>query len=342
MLVATLIVHRAPAEADKLLDIVGKRGWYFLFSAIIIVIALISLIMPPGWSTLNSGLKPGIDFTSGSVLDISFSKPVDQNLVYEQMKYLGHPEALVQTTGANSVIIRTKVLKEPEGSNESERQSIQRHLEKTISPIDSLAFDSISPIIARDTIRNALFAMVAASVFILLYIWYAFRRAPKAYRYGISAIIALLHDTIIILGLFSILGKTIGMEVNATFIIGILTVAGYSVNDTIVVFDRIRENVIRHPERDFSSLVNTSIVETIGRSMNTSLTTFVVLLALLLIGGDSIRGLILVVAAGVLVGTYSSIFIASQFLVIWDRKEFRSIFRLRQTRSESATSNLSA
>jgi len=325
-----------------LLDIVGKRGWYFLFSAIIIVIALSSLIMPPGWSTLNSGLTPGIDFTSGSVLDVTFSEPVDQNLVYEEMKHLGHPEALVQTTGANSVIIRTKVLNESEGSSESERQSIQRHLEKEISPIDSLAFDSISPIIARETIRNAVFAMLAASVFILLYIWYAFRRAPKAYRYGISAIIALVHDTIIILGLFSILGKTTGMEVNATFIIGILTVAGYSVNDTIVVFDRIRENVIRHPEREFTSLVNTSIVETIGRSMNTSLTTFVVLLALLLIGGDSIRGLILVVAAGVIVGTYSSIFIASQFLVIWDRKEFRSIFQLRKNRTESSTSNSSA
>ena len=325
-----------------MLDIVGKRGWYFLFSAIIIVIALISLIMPPGWATLNSGLNPGIDFTSGSVLDVTFSEPVDQNLVYEEMKNLGHPEALVQTTGANSVIIRTKVLNESEGSSESERQSIQRHLEKPISPIDSLAFDSISPIIARETIRNAVFAMLAASVFILLYIWYAFRRAPKAYRYGISAIIALVHDTIIILGLFSILGKTIGMEVNATFIIGILTVAGYSVNDTIVVFDRIRENVIRHPEREFTSLVNTSIVETIGRSMNTSLTTFVVLLALLLIGGDSIRGLILVVAAGVIVGTYSSIFIASQFLVIWDRKEFRSIFQLRKNRTESSTGNSSA
>ena len=102
-----------------MLDIVGKRGWYFLFSAIIMVIALISLIMPPGWSTLNSGLNPGIDFTSGSVLDVTFSEPVDQNLVYEEMKNLGHPEALVQTTGANSVIISTKVLNESDGSNES-------------------------------------------------------------------------------------------------------------------------------------------------------------------------------------------------------------------------------
>ncbi len=323
-----------------MLDIVGKRGWYFLFSALIIVCGLVSMIVPPGWSTLQSGLNPGIDFTSGSVLDVTFTKPVNQIEIAERLRALGHPEALVQSTGSHSVIIRTKVLREQSGQNESERQAIQNDLEITISPIAALAFDSISPIIASETVQNAIYAMLAASVFILVYIWYAFRRAPKAYRYGISAIIALIHDTLIILGIFSILGKTIGIEVNATFIIGILTVAGYSVNDTIVVFDRIRENVIRHPERDFSSLVNTSIIETIGRSFNTSLTTFIVLLAMLLIGGDSIRGLILVVALGVIVGTYSSIFIASQFLVIWDKKEFGRIFRMGRKNAVAATTAL--
>ena len=311
-----------------MLDIVGKRGWYFLLSALIILPGLISMIMPPGWSTLESGLNPGIDFTSGSVLDITFSERVTQDQIYNRMSALGHPEALVQSTGSGSVLIRTKVLRESSGQQESERQSIQRDLEKTVAPIDSLAYDSISPIIASETVRNAFFAMLAASVFILFYIWYAFRRAPKAYRYGISAIIALIHDTLIVLGIFSILGRVLSIEVNATFIIGILTVAGYSVNDTIVVFDRIRENVIKHPERSFTSLVNTSIIETIGRSLNTSLTTLLVLLAMLLIGGASIRGLLLVVAIGVIVGTYSSIFIASQFLVIWDRKEFGRVFRL--------------
>ena len=182
--------------------------------------------------------------------------------------------------------------------------------------------------------------MVAASLFILFFIWYAFRRAPKAYRYGISAVIALLHDTLIVLGIFSILGRVLDMEVNTTFIIGILTVAGYSVNDTIVVFDRIRENVIRHPDRGFPALVNTSIIETVGRSLNTSFTTFLVLLAMLLIGGASIRGLLLVVAIGVVVGTYSSIFIASQFLVIWDRGEFGTLFRLGRRAPGAAATGL--
>jgi preprotein translocase subunit SecF len=310
------------------LDIVGKRGWYFLFSGILVLAGLISMILPPGWATLQSGFKPGIDFTSGSVMEVTFERPVDQREVQARMDSLGHPEALVQSTGSDSVIIRTKVLEEGSGDQVSERQRIQEDLEENIAPITSVAFDSISPIIAQETVRNAFIALLAASVFILLYIWYAFRRAPKAYRYGISAVLALVHDTLVILGAFSILGRAINMEVNSTFIIGLLTVAGYSVNDTIVVFDRIRESIIRHPERAFDSLVNQSIIETLGRSLNASFTTFLVLLAMLLIGGPSLRGLLLVVALGVVVGTYSSIFIASQFLVIWDRGEFGRAFRL--------------
>ena len=311
-----------------MLDIVGKRGWYFLISALIILPGLVSMIIPPGWSTLNSGLRPGIDFTSGSVMDVTFTRPVDQNAIKERMNALGHPEALVQSTGSQSALIRTKVLAEGSEDEVSEQQRVEDDLADNVAPIESVAIDSISPIIAQETVRNTFLALLAASVFILLYIWYAFRRVPRAYRYGISAVFALAHDTLIVLGIFSILGRVINLEVNATFIIGILTVAGYSVNDTIVVFDRIRENVIRHPERAFDSLVNLSVVETIGRSLNTSFTTLLVLLAMLLIGGASLRGLLLVVAIGVVVGTYSSIFIAAQLLVIWDRREFGRVWRL--------------
>ena len=325
-----------------MLNIVGKRGWYFIISALIILPGLVSMIIPPGWATLDSGLNPGIDFTSGSVMDVRFERPVSQGQIQERMNALGHPEALIQSTGSNSVLIRTKVLDEAEFGGVSERQRIQDDLEDNIAGIESIAFDSISPIIAAETVRNTFLALLAASVFILLYIWYAFRRAPRAYRYGISAVIALVHDTLIVLGIFSILGRLINLEVNSTFIIGILTVAGYSVNDTIVVFDRIRENVIRHPERAFDSLVNLSIVETIGRSLNTSFTTLMVLLAMLLIGGPSIRGLLLVVAIGVVVGTYSSVFIAAQFLVIWDRREFGNIFRwMRRSPAAAGTALLS-
>ena len=317
-------------------DIVGKRGWYFLFSALIILPGLLSLIAPPGgWLNGQSGLRPGIDFTSGSVLDITFEQSVAQSQVQERMAALGHPEALVQRTGSRSLLVRTKVLAEDIGGR-LERQIIEDDLTRNVAPVVAANFDSTSPIVARETVRNAAIALAAASAFILLYIWYAFRRVPRAYRYGISAIITLIHDTLLVLGVFSLLGRFLGMEVNSMFIVGILTVAGYSVNDTIVIFDRIRENVIRYPDRPLDSVVNLSIVETVGRSINTSFTTFTVLLAMLLIGGASIRELLLVVAIGVIVGTYSSIFIASQFIVIWERREFGRIFWWRKRAAATA------
>ena len=324
-----------------MLDIVGKRGWYFLFSALIIIPGIISMVIPPGWSTLNSGLRPGIDFTSGSVLNVTFDQDVDQQEILDRMDSLGHPGALVQRVGINNYFIRTDVLEEAIGDGISEREAIERDLEETLGLLrDRVEFESVSPIVASETVNIAFYALAAASVFIMLYVWYAFRRVPKAYRYGISAVLALVHDVLIILGVFSILGRAIGFEVNSMFIVGLLIVAGYSVNDTIVVFDRIRENVSRHPDRDLGGLVNLSIMETIGRSLNTSLTTLFVLVAMLLIGGPSIRELLLVLAIGAVVGTYSSIFIASQFLVMWDRGEIRRFGRARQAAATAASSLL--
>ena len=324
-----------------MLDVVGKRGWYFLFSALIILPGLISMIIPSGWLSLDSGLKAGIDFTSGSVLNVSFQEPVDQAEIQERMNQLGHGEALVQRLGSRNYFIRTARLKEAVGDQPSERELIEQDLEKFLGlQRDRVEFESVSPIVASETVQYTFYAVAAASIFILLYVWYAFRRVPKAYRYGVSAILALVHDLVFILGVFSILGKTIDMEVNSMFIVGLLIVAGYSVNDTIVVFDRIRENVIRHSDRELAPLVNLSIMETLGRSMNTSFTTLFVLLAMLLIGGPAIRGLLLVVAIGVVVGTYSSIFIASQFLVIWDRGDVRRVLRLGRRGPASAASAL--
>ena len=161
-----------------MLNIVGKRGWYFLASAMIILPGLISMIIPPGWSTLNSGLNPGIDFTSGSVMDVTFETPVTQQQIQDRLTLMGHPEALIQSTGTRSALIRTKVLSEAESGGTSERKRIQDDLEDNVAPIESIRFDSISPIIAQETVRNTFLALLAASVFILLYIWYAFRRGP--------------------------------------------------------------------------------------------------------------------------------------------------------------------
>ena len=313
-----------------MLDIVGKRGWYFLFSALIIVPGILSMLAPPGWLSGNSGLQPGIDFTSGSVFNVTFAASVNEADVRERMTELGHPNALVQRVGADNFFIRTEVLEEAVGDQISEREVIERDLEKFLGlERTRVEFDSVSPIVATETVRTAFYALLAASVFIMLYVWYAFRRVPKAHRYGVSAILALVHDLLVIIGIFSILGRVIDMEVNSMFIVGLLIVAGYSVNDTIVVFDRIRENVTRHPDREIGPLVNLSIMESMGRSLNTSITTLFVLVAMLLIGGPSIRELLLVLAIGAVAGTYSSIFIACQFLVAWDRGELGRLLRRR-------------
>ena len=318
-----------------MIDVVGKRAWYFLFSALIILPGLVFLIAPPGWLSGDSGLKAGIDFSSGSILIGSFDRDVSEAQIQERLDQLDHPEALIQKTGGQSFQIRTTLL------DDGEREAIERDLESSLGLDRSkVEFASVSPIVAAETVRTAFYSVAAASVFILLYVWYAFRRVPKAYRYGISAILALVHDVIIVLGVFAILGKIIGMEVNSMFIVGILIVAGYSVNDTIVVFDRIRENVSRSPDRDLGAVVNQSIMGTIGRSLNTSLTTLFVLLAMLLIGGPSIRGLLLVVAIGAVVGTYSSIFIASQFLVMWDRGDIGRYLRRGGRASAAAAGSL--
>ena len=197
----------------------------------------------------------------------------------------------------------------------------------TIGGVDVVAFDGVSPSVAEETVRNAFYAVLLAAVGIFLYVWWAFRNVPSPFRYSAAAIVALLHDTAIVVGIFAILGELLDVEVNLMFMIALLTVIGYSVNDTIVVFDRLRENVLNYPNRTLTENVNVSISETISRSLNTSLTLLFTLLALLLLGGSTIREFLLVLLIGVVVGTYSSVGIASQMLVAWDQGDFRRLFR---------------
>ena len=207
-----------------------------------------------------------------------------------------------------------------------------------LAPVSRMDVSSVSGVVAADTVRNAFIAVVVAAIAILLYITWAFRQVPNPFRYGVAAIIALVHDVLIVLGIFSILGKVINLEVNAMFITGLLTIIGYSVNDTIVVFDRIRENVVRLPAERLEKNVNTSLLETLGRSMNTSVTLLITVLALLLLGGETIRNFLLVLLIGLISGTYSSIAIASQVLVSWEVGEIgRTMrrFRLLPARSRA-------
>ncbi|MFQ5860746.1 MAG: protein translocase subunit SecF [Dehalococcoidia bacterium] len=310
------------------MDIVGKRFWYFLLSAVVIIPGIIALVIPPA-------LKLGVDFTGGSALTLTFAEPVTESQVRGQMIALGHPEATIQAMGDRSVFIRTALLREAvvEGDRivePSEWQAIQDAVEESIGPIESRQLDTVSPVVAQETVRNAGFAVLAAVVGILLYITWAFRGMRHSFRYGVAAILALVHDVLLVVGIFSILGKVVNLEVNAMFITGLLTVLGYSVNDTIVVFDRIRENAARGTEVLYEDVVNTSILQTIGRSLNTSLTSLTVLLALLLFGGPTIRPLLLALLIGIAAGTYSSVFIASQFLVIWERRELGRFLPFRR------------
>ena len=296
----------------------GLRGWFFIFSALVILPGIVFLIIAPG-------LRQGIDFTGGSTLTLEFSDPVNQTDLRAELANLGHSDATVQQLEDNVFFIRTKEL------DEVARVAVLAGTEGNLSPngVQQLSFDLVSPVVAGETILNAIYAILAATVGIFLYVWWAFRNVPSPFRYGAAAIIALLHDAMIVIGIFSILGVLIEMEVGTMFLVAILTVIGYSVNDTIVVFDRIRENVLTFPNRELSEVVNLSISETIGRSLNTSVTLLITLMALMLFGGSTIREFLLVLLIGVVVGTYSSIAIASQTLISWEYGDFKRVILRR-------------
>ena len=310
-------------------DIVSKRKWFLVLSAILLIPGVVSLLIPPS-------LTLGLEFSSGSALEVRFEEGVeftesDARMVLESMN---HPEAIIQVTGNNGLLIRTDTLQEAIGDRPSEQSEIRDALSEQIGPIatEGFSFESVSPVVARETVVRTIWASVAATIGILIYVTWAFRNVPNPVRYGLAAIVALVHDVVIVIGIFSILGKVLGVEVDVIFMVGLLTIAGYSVNDTIVVFDRIRENVARsaNQDRPLSAIVNTSLLESMARSLNTSLTTMLVIVALLLIGGATIRPFLLVLACGVVIGTYSSIFVASQFLVMWDQGELRRLLPRRR------------
>jgi len=306
------------------MDVVGKRRWYFLLSAIVLIPGIVSLFIPPA-------IKAGIDFSSGSAIEITFESEVEEENVRDAMGDVGHSDARIQKLASDTVFIRTKELME------GERDEIQAALERVVGPVAAISkVETVSAEVAGETVRNAIIAVLVAAVGILLYITWAFRNIPGSYRYGVAALLALGHDILIIIGVFSILGKVIDLEVNVMFVVGLLAVAGYSVNDTIVIFDRIRENVARNIDRPLAESVNISILESMGRSLGTSLTTTFALLALILIGGSTLREFLLVLLIGTAAGTYSSIFIASQFLVMWEMGEVGRFFRFLRLRPARA------
>ncbi len=316
----------SPSKGAGFLDFVHRRGWYFLLSVVILIPGIISLLIAPA-------LRPGVEFAAGTSMTIRFDESVAAEDLRSAMADIGHAEARVQRTSEGDFIIRMGELEAmadvpPVGpAMPSGRQAIEDALGDRFGLFTVRDFASVSEIVSREIARDATIAVVVAAGGILLYVIWAFRHLPKPWRYGVCAIVAVLHDTLVVVGAFSIFGKVFGMEINTMFITGLLTIIGFSVHDTIVVFDRIRENVTRNPGVEFAEIVNVSLTETLARSLNTSLTLIVTIAALLLLGGVTIQSFLLVLLIGVVTGTYSSIFVASQLLVSWEEGDVLRIFQ---------------
>ena len=284
-------------------NIVGRRKLYFLFSGALLLVAIISLA--------TFGLNLGIDFTSGSLLRVDLGAPTVTSTVSDALATSGFGNAIVQSAGENTVLIRTDPVDIPG------RIVIEEALRTRYPAAQTLSFNTVGPVIGAELTRKALLAIVVASAAILAYVTWSFRNVEWSVRYGIAAVATLVHDSLILIGVFAILGRVAGIEIDSMFVTAVLTGVGFSVHDTIVVFDRIRENRRRHRGTGFNDVVNYSLNQTLDRSLNTSLTAVFVLAALLTLGGETIREFTLALLIGVVVGTYSSIFIASCLLVEW-------------------------
>lgn len=409
------------------IDLVGSRRYFFIGSAVALVISLALLLLV--------GLRPGIEFTSGTTMLVRFDALVAQDELRRAYADLGHPEVRIQSTGPNEYLVRTAELEVPEGSfteiapqasegtaigpdpleeagtlllgaedaagevlvrnpfqgnpcvlggvaarlpagteasvvevldscpdgtvyrvvagdtigyiaqsnthgfqaaeepaplvteGAGERTEIEQALLDRFGRFEVLEFASVSAVVSNVAVRNAAVAVVVASLFIMAYVAFAFSGLPRPFRYATCAIAALVHDVVIVLGAFALFGAVFGTEINLMFVTGLLTVIGFSVHDTIVVFDRIRENVRSAPNASLAENVNSALLQTLARSLNTSVTVLVTVAAMLALGGVTIQAFLLVILVGVIAGTYSSVAIAAQLLVAWEEGDFRRLRR---------------
>jgi preprotein translocase subunit SecF len=299
------------------MNIVGRRYLYFGISLLLILPGLMGLAL---W-----GLPLAIDFTGGGYAELEFAG--GQTPPLEQVRALyaefGVEDASPRTGGQGELLVRSGHL--DGATNDLIVAAMQERFGQQVT---LLRFDSVGPTIGREVTGRAVWAIAAASLAIMFYIWYAFRGVKNAHRYGISAILAMLHDLAVLFGMQAILSHFFGWEVDALFLTAVLTVAAFSVHDSIVVFDRIRENAARARRRTpYEETVNDSILQTLARSINTQVTVFLTLLALVIWGGSTLRHFVVVLMIGVLSGTYSSIFNAAPILVVWQNREWETWFR---------------
>lgn len=290
------------------MNIIKYRNWFFALSLLIIV---------PGVFALTTwGLRLGIDFEGGTLWEIKFQKHIAAADVQKQIFGNGTEISSAANTSDQSVLIRMKV------SDESKIGEIRDKLKDSYGQTEDARLETVGPVISKELTKKAAIAVGVSILAIVVYVTWAFRKVAKpasALSFGVTTIIALVHDVLVVAGSFAILGHFANIEVDSLFITALLTVLGFSVHDTIVVFDRIRENLKKFDDYPFAEVVNHSVVQTLVRSLNTSLTVIFVLFALLLFGGQTIKTFILALLIGVISGTYSSIFNASPLLVVWNK-----------------------
>lgn len=303
----------------SIFNIVGNRYVYFAISALVITAGIVAMI----YSTITYGsvIRLGIDFTGGSFMELRFEEPVEVAAVRGVFADQGFPDAWVQVADeGHTVIVRTKHL------DNLAKASVQDTLTNEFGPFVELRFETVGPTIGREVTQSGFLAIAASSAAILIFIIYAFRRVPNSFRYGACAIAAMVHDILVLFGVFSILGILFGWQADALILTAVLTVIGFSVQDTIVVFDRIRENTPKRRGESFETITNRSLLETLHRSLATQLNAMFVLLAIVLFGGDTMKQFVFVLLYGFLSGTYSSIFIAVPLLVVWENEEWKKPF----------------
>ncbi|NOZ51408.1 MAG: protein translocase subunit SecF [Chloroflexi bacterium] len=311
-------------------NIVQHRRWYYLFSAIVILPGLITMIYSV--FTIGTPFRLSIDFTGGSLWELQFNKvvaPADMIRIFNEN---GIEDVNVNTIGND----RTLLIRSEEIMPEKKAQLITAITGAFGGAPEELQFRSVGPTVGHEVTRTALMAVVMASLAILGFITWAFRNVSHPVRFGIAAIVAMLHDVLVTMGVFSIMGFISGWEVDALFLSAVLTVIGFSVQDTIVVFDRIRENSRRRRGEDFETIANRSLLETMHRSMATQINAMFVMIALLLFGGITIHQFIATMFIGMLSGTYSSIFTATPLLVSWEKGELNLLGRLRGDKRRAA------
>jgi len=294
-----------------------SKIWLFISGAVAVV-SVVFLLM---W-----GLKPGIDFTGGSLLEVTFEKNrLEHVLVQKTLEDLGQKNAVIQKTRDSSMIMRVGFL------TEDQHQLVLRELRAKYAIDNTMRedrFETIGSAVSKQMRTRALWAIILVNLGIIIYIAYAFRvvsRPVASWKYGALAILALVHDVLLVLGVFSLLGHMYGTEVDIPFVVALLTVLGYSVNDTIVVYDRVRENLLRHSADNFSDTVNNGLNQTLMRSINTTMKTTLPLFALYFLGGSTIHNFVLALIIGIISGAYSSVFIATPMLVLVEKWQHKKV-----------------